>query len=433
MLPGVPGQRGRLLNKMTNLRQDRVPKPTLAHTSPPSGEQASANGRPVAAGSIVLSLRLRIPDSSGSPIPVSWGGDSPAAALAIDILAASGAVPDPPKGAVLESRFSNLQSALLAARRLQWALEGLAAGSGVATAAAMVIHAAADPVAGSATHTLERLSPGQVLLSAGLADPVQQVPGFVVRPAFDGHWRELQWQPQEPAPNLAADEQSVLGLIRALGRQDPCPPPVEAPAPAAVAPAPVTTGVYQAPPGLGRSLVEAEDAATPFWKKPWVLVSAGAALLVLLAAVIIPTMISHPKVQVPSTATTPAPMAPPVTPSSGSQSNTTSQPNTTGPVTTEKPHPQKPAGKSPKQPKVQDNAEGVTEQPPPPPKQGSSSCDLTEAEIPLSLQRAQRLMYAGKLEDAQDAFQHLAGCPSARDKALDGLRQVKQRMSMQSN
>ena len=41
-------------------------------------------------------------------------------------------------------------------------------------------------------------------------------------------------------------------------------------------------------------------------------------------------------------------------------------------------------------------------------------------------------MYAGKLPEAQSAYQRLLGCPSARDRANEGLRLVKQRIAAQS-
>ena len=411
-----------------------MPEPTPADTAPPAGEAATANGRAGAPRTIALSICLRIQESSGIPASVSWAVDSPAAALAIDIIAASGGAPDPvqgdpARGAILQALFFNLESALLAARRLQWALEGMAQSSQAAASATISLYSVEDPVAGSVAHTLERLSPGQVLLSAGIAEAVQQLPGFVLRPAFDANWREMQWQPQAAPASFEADEQSVLGLIHALGRQDPCAPGpgqarVETPAAAAPASA---TAVYEAPAGLGRSIAEPE-AAMPLWKKPWVLVSAGAAVLVLLAAAIIPAMVSgsHPKAQVPDATTqTAPPAAPPGTPSPGAPSNVTT------PAVPEKPRDQKPAAKPARQPKPEASPEALTQAPPP--KPASASCDLTQGEIPLSLQRAERLMYAGKLDEAQDAYQHLLGCPSAREKAQEGLRQVKLRIATQSH
>jgi hypothetical protein len=250
----------------------------------------------------------------------------------------------------------------------------------------------------------------------------------VLRPAHDGNWRELQWQPQAGPSSFEADEQSVLGLIRALGRQDPCAEspglaPAETPAPSA--PAIATTGVYEAPASLGRSFTDPE--APPFWKKPWVLVSAGAVVLVLLAAAIIPAMVSgnHPKAPVPDATTqTAPPTAPPSTSSPVAPSNAAA------PAVPEKPRDQKPAAKPGKQPKAPASPVAINE---PPPKPAPASCDLTEGEIPRSLNRAESLMFAGKLEESQDAYQRLVGCPSAHEKALEGLRLVKQRMATQSH
>jgi hypothetical protein len=226
----------------------------------------------------------------------------------------------------------------------------------------------------------------------------------------------LQWRSDE-GKNLAADENSVLGLIRALGREDPV-AIAETPASGTASVAITTTGELYAPASLGRSLEEPE-AAPSIWKKPWVMVGAGAAVLALLAFLIIPAMVprDHSKAPVPDANTKTAPPA-----ASPSAPSTESAP----PPVQEKPHDQKPPPKPARQPKP----ESKTEQPAP--KLPPASCNLTEGEIPLSLQRAERLMYAGKLPEAQSAYQRLIGCPSARDRAADGLRQVKQRIAAQS-
>ena len=409
------------MNKMANLRQDRGQEAAPSRTTLPAREGAAANGLAAAPRKTVLSVRLGVADRSGSPTAVSWAADSPATALALDIITASDGAPDAPQGAVLQSGFSSLQSALLAARRLQWALEGLAESSGAATAAAISIHAVEDPVAGSVGRMLEGLMPGQVLLSAGIAEGVHHLPGFALRPARDSNWRELQWPSQAAPSTVEADEQSVLGLIHALGRQDPCPPRVEEPAPAAAPPVAETSVANEALATLDHILDETEPAQMPFWKKPWVLVSAGAAVLVLLAAVIIPAMVSgsHSKTPEAVIKTAPATASPATPPVVG------------GPAAPGTSQQKKPATNPGKQLKAATNPGAVTE--PPAPKSAPSSCDLTEGEIPRSLSRAESLMYAGKLDEAQDAYQHLVGCPSARDKALAGLRQVKQRMAAIQN
>jgi hypothetical protein len=405
---------------MANLRQDRVPDPTLSHTSAPPGEGTAVNGRAAATRSIVLTVALRTSDSAGMPTGVSWAHDSPAAALVVDIITACGGAADPSHGPVLDARFFNLESALLATRRLVWALEGLAEATQSNTAATLAIHSVEEGLTATVASALESLAQGEIVLSVRTADMVRQLPGLIVREAPGGNWRELQWRSEE-GRNLAADEKSVLGLIRALGREDPL-ANAETPAPAPALTPIRTTGDFHAPASLGRSLEEPEGAP-PIWKKPWVLMSAGAAVLVLLAVLIIPAMVSrnHSKAPVPAdanTKTAPSTAAPsaPSAPSTGS-----------APVPVpEKPHEQKPPAKPVRQPR----AESKTEQPAQ--KLPAASCDLTEGEIPPSLQRAERLMYAGKLPEAQSAYQRLVGCPSARDRAVEGLRQVKQRIAAQS-
>jgi hypothetical protein len=61
----------------------------------------------------------------------------------------------------------------------------------------------------------------------------------------------------------------------------------------------------------------------------------------------------------------------------------------------------------------------------------NDSCDMNEADIQRSLSRAENYMHAGRLSDAQAAFQSVLGCASSREKAQDGLQRVKQRMQAQ--
>jgi hypothetical protein len=75
-----------------------------------------------------------------------------------------------------------------------------------------------------------------------------------------------------------------------------------------------------------------------------------------------------------------------------------------------------------KQPRTDQAGETV-----PPPK-ASGKCDLTAAEIPRSLDRAENYLHAGKLEEAQVVYQRLLGCPGAHEKAQAGLKLVKQRI-----
>lgn len=410
---------------MANLRQDRVSDPALSHSSASANETAAGNGHPAGSLGNVLSVRLLTTDSSGSPVPVSWSEDSPVATLAIDIITASGGVPDPPKGDILPSRFTDAVPALLAARRLQWALEGLAESSRNAATASIAIHQVDDPAGSSLESALESLSSGQMILSPQIADAVHQLPGLSVGPAGNGNWRVAEWQAQNTQQDLAADEQSLVGLIHALGREDPgaySPEPVPAPEPA-ISSRPAT-GSFESPKGLGRTLGEPETVQ-PVWKKPWVIITAAGAVIVLAAVLVIPALISGSHQKSPTADTAPKAVPPPA------PSSPASTPAAT-PVA-EKPREPKPAPAKParQQPKPEAKATPPAIEPPPP-KPVSGSCNFTEAEIPRSISRAESLMYAGKLEAAQDAYQQLLGCASAHDKATEGLRLVKQRIAAQS-
>lgn len=401
--------------------------PALSNPSAPASEPAQKNGHPAAPRGIVLSLCLRTLDSSGAQSAVSWASESSATALAVDILSASAGTPEAAQGIVLPTRFFNAQSALLAARRLQWALEGLTESVHCSTVASMAICKVEDPAAPSAAAALENLPPGQLLLSAELAEIVCQVPGVALSAAGSSGWRALQWESRSGPASLAADEQSVLRLIRALGREDPSPPPAQ-PAPAASVAAAKTgsSGFYTVPPALGRSLMGPESAP-PLWKKPWILIGAGAAVVVLIAVLVIPSMISGNRPKSPAGATAPAggSAGPQATPAGLA-------PNGGGPAGADKPREPKPSAKVVKQSKTEAKA-ALPNETAPQPKPATGSCTLTEGEIPRSLSRADSLMYAGQLEAAQDAYQRLVGCPSAREKAADGLRLVKQRIAAQSS
>ena len=255
---------------------------------------------------------------------------------------------------------------------------------------------------------------------------MQQLPGFSIGQAGDGNWRSLEGRATGTRSDVSADEQSLLGFIRALGREDPLAPKVE-PAHTVPVPAAPVTGTYQPPEGLGRAHAEPE-AAPAANRMKWLIIGGAAAVVVLVAALVIPRIVSGSHSNVPTqnpsqtpaqSSGTPAPVPAPA-------------PTPANPAGPDKAHGSKQTSKSGKAQKPDSKAEGTTE-PQPPPKQSGGSCDLTEGEIPRSLSRAESLMYAGKLAESQAAYQRVLGCPSAHEKALEGLQRVKQRMATQGS
>lgn len=421
MILGAPGIPGRLLKSMANLRKDRVPGPTLSHPSVSPAEASAGNGHAAALGGIALSLRLRVIDSAGTAAGVTWRDDTPSVALALDVLTASGGAPDPSPLPHLTARFFDLQNALLAARRLHWALQGLAENAGSPMAASMAIHSVSDGLSASATSALESAAPGHVLLSHAFAEAVHQLPGITLRPGSD-NWQILSWSAAADPQSFADDENAVLALIRLRGRDDPLanspgPPPAAVPA-------------YEPPASLGRSVVEPDEPSQPAWKKPWLLVSVGVVVLAVAAVFIIRSMSHGAAPQVPQTsngAQIPPAGAPP----------TVAPLNPVVPVSQNNPTPARPQqakpSPKPKVPKTETPVTPKTENPAETPKapQPTTACNLSDADVALSLQRAARMMSDGRLTEAQEAYQRLLGCPGAREKATEGLRLVKQRMNFE--
>lgn len=409
---------------MTNLRTDRVPGRTLPQASASEVTAGAPAAKPGTQRAFVLAVRLFASDGNLALTGVSWNGAGLPATLALDLIKASGGTRDGGGDAVVTAGFPNLQSALLTARRLQWALEGLGGERGNA-AATILVHSADDPSAASAQAALEKASPGRILLGSSVAESVYQLPNIMLRDASGpGGWREMLWR-SPAAANPASDEQSMLRQIRALGREDPCPAELPAPAPRAVT-APVAVDVPARAPEddlLGPTRREPSPDQGSTGTKKWIIVGGAAAAVIVFGAVLIPFLVSanHAK-----------PVAPPVTQPRSPETHPENIPAPVPPPVQPAPTPNASIDKTPhpsgvKQPKVDDT--GAVS--PVVPAKGFSKCELIPSEIPKTLDRAEYLLHAGQLEDAQAAFESVQWCPGARERAQAGLKLVKQRLVTQ--
>ena len=351
------------------------------------------------------------------------------ACMALDLITASGGAPEPAKGSILRAGFYSAQSALLMVRRLQWALQGFAEreeSRGVA--AAMLIHSLDDPAGEPIATALENVGPGQILLSGAIAESVNQLPNVALRASAQAGLVEVQWRSSEPDASCAADEQSALRLIRELGREDPVPPLPQAPVSKQTQPPPTEAPASPVATGSFASVRRDEDEEVPTGggTKKWLILGIAAAVLVIAAILIIPGLVSGRRDKA-----TVAPATPPATSSQPVESVTPVTPPPSTSETASKPEPSKPAqqkpGRSPASDKTKPKTDGSTEaraQAAP-----AGTCDLTEGEIPRSLNRAENYMHAGRLSDAQAVYQRLLGCPSARQRATEGLQLIKQRIA----
>src|ERR1035437_9859753 len=71
-----------------------------------------------------LSIRLWTASGNSEPLPSLWENESPAACLLLDLIAASEGIPASRQGDVLTATYPTFQTAVFAARRLQWAVRG---------------------------------------------------------------------------------------------------------------------------------------------------------------------------------------------------------------------------------------------------------------------------------------------------------------------
>ena len=145
------------------------------------------------------------------------------------------------------------------------------------------------------------------------------------------------------------------------------------------------------------------------------MVGGVAAAVVVLGAVLIPFLVSgnHAKTATPppTPATKDVPPQPPVNPPQPPVQNTKA----------EKSPPSKP-GRG-KQPKGEQSGDTKPE------PRTSGKCDLTESEVPKTLDRAVYYLHACQLEEAQAQYERVVGCPAAHERAQTGLQLVKRRIA----
>jgi len=175
--------------------------------------------------------------------------------------------------------FAGIQPAVLTARRLQWALQGLSeADRFAATAAAVLVHSTPDLPAlendSSVSLPLEKAAPGQILLTAKAAELLRDIPALPLQAASDAAPCELLWRVGEEASSRSSDEAALSRLIQPseLVGEMPAPPPQPAVPPAEPQPADTDGGLIAAPvvaePRAAEPRAAEPDAAEPSAAEP---------------------------------------------------------------------------------------------------------------------------------------------------------------------
>jgi hypothetical protein len=339
--------------------------------------------------------------------------NSPLLGLVFDLIRSSGGLPKPENPDFLSAVFSDTPSGLLCARRIQWAIEGLAEYEPFKGAVATVL---VDQAAETPNHEWppnlgrEFSGRGRILLSPSLIEFLDGQPGVSLEAATAESFRSWSWKTSNLTATSARDEQAVLEMIQAAGRTDPSTikAPPAAPQPSASAPIRDVPAPQRRPAERADETRDeyASSVAGKSSRMP-ILIGSAAALLVGIALLLF--FIHKSPVESATPVQTTAPGSAPPT-------------QEARPVKPE-PHPRQTAAKDSSTSKKTAKDETL-----PPLKSAESHCDLTAEEITRSLNRAELYMHGGDLPSARAAFQHVLGCPSAREKAQEGLTRI-QRMA----
>jgi hypothetical protein len=204
-----------LTDKMAASKQSR--RPAQATPLPP----AIALARSLPAGAV---LYIRLWGGEETHILPSPASESPGLPLCLtmDMIAACGGSISETHGQVLVARFSSFQDGVLAARRLQWAAQGLLETPTFhSTGVAVLVHSpedALDPKAKDASfYALSQGSAGQILFTHGAAGYAESLPGYVFGAGADGALRELQWGGSGGQQTRSKDDDTIAGLIEKKG------------------------------------------------------------------------------------------------------------------------------------------------------------------------------------------------------------------------
>ena len=165
-------------------------------------------------GGIFMSV---IVSAEGSPATV-WDQASLECVLAHDLILASGGVAGEISGPALVARFDSIASAAKAARRLQWAAQGLADATRPYNLSILLQAGEEVERAGIQTPPSD-VSAGGIFVSDAAAHLLEEVPGYAVRPKTKGAaFREMAWRAAANLTTRDADERALAHLAEQTGR-----------------------------------------------------------------------------------------------------------------------------------------------------------------------------------------------------------------------
>lgn len=385
-----------------------------------------------ASSGAVLSIRLWASTQNGLSGEVFGKNSTPAASVAVDLVEASGGTRVVEDGNLLVSSFSSLQSAILVARRIQWAVSAC---SEVESGSAAILIQSAEEHSSQRASTapvlpLDHASPGQILLAEATCQSLENLPGLPLLPLSAG-LRELQWRTSEETSSRVEDEQILDRLMQQHGVEDPEPARFEEAS--ALLPAPVhelpaekdtVTPVRAAEPGEppdGGWLSRAREM--PLWLKG----VAGAVPLAIAAALFL--------VLFPSKAPVHAPGQPaPVLPSGQQQLKAASFADTSAgsqPPSEKAEEPQKHIQTSKTQARAKSGDPAPKPRPAPVEPKPTGSCNFSASEIPSELRIADARFQNRQYGEAEKKYRSVLACDSENAHARSGAERAHSALQLQ--
>ena len=389
----------------------------------------------------VVGAYLTVKLSSGPEHETSpdWRQSSDESCLATDLIATSGGASADTRGPYLLARFPNVQSAALAARRLQWASQGFSDTIDRPTEFCILLQSGEESTGEiderSAWQVFEEAPSGQILLSQAAAKVLESVPAFLLEPGAHGDLSGLKWRAPDDRTNRRADEADIARLVALYNRSEsPAESVDQANSIAGQAP---STGSASA--GLRPAL----NRKTVFW-----IGGVAAAAILAVSAVLflghqtpVTTQAQdalNPTAQADlGTSTAQGPATATQIPGSGqpppqAHEQSPAQPPVVDRSAHDKKHPKQPPAESAKA--VTPTTTEVVQVPESKkPEQPSASCQFSSDQIPSLLSQAENLRARSLYRDAQRKFNAVIACQPSNVAARDGLLEVKRAMETEKD
>jgi hypothetical protein len=364
----------------------------------------------------------------------------------MDMIAASGGVISESHGQIVVARFPAFQDGMLAARRLQWALEGLLEMEVFhSTSLAVLVQSADDALAPKAKdaslEALARCSSAQILFGPRAARFAESMPGFVFGDGRDKALRELKWRGPTGEQTRSRDDDAIAQLIERKGPEAKAKAfPVHG---AASSSATLAGRAHAATNARSQGEGATGQPSTRIFGQPrgrmlWIGGVALAAGLILAAIPVYhflrpstPSVLVVPS-QSPVGSATPAQAGGTADADQkvASGSPTQSDPGQVSEPVHETVAPLAPPQEKPNEKKDRSSSKSehgkssaASEQAGSPTRRG---CDLDQSEIRSQLALAESNQARGKYSDAQRQFETVLACEPGNARAVAGLKTVRQ-------